>query len=601
MPTLQSDNAEIRQAAWIVPACLIFCAVLYVWAAPRGYDVSDDANALVWASSPFSYFYTVSEFGYLWHPVYWLVGGNIALFRLIGVLFLCVCGFALGGAMARFIGGRFSRGAGLIIAITMAAGTFWQSSITPRTPNYNTLDLGFLLVFFAALMWASARAVQPSVKAARMGDAAAAAVAGLALGVLFLSKPTTALVAGITGLAWIILLPPRHIWLCLAVAAGSLSVLLLTTLQMIFGGLVQYMTGLTVSLHQFGLRRGDNEANILVHSLVGTFLEERQRKIVSALIFGAVLAVLSGAVMLMPQRVRSWKSAWQPALGLAAAFGMGVVCVWWRITEFQGLATDPGYHLWRFAIPVAMLWTILLTAWMGINFQDRPARRMLIAAVFMMLAPLSYSFGTDTQLVFHMSGAAVFWAAGAIFLAAAGTPTWREALLSRFTILSGLATAGMLAGALIAPLRIHQTIFQQTEPVQVGADHATVLVDGETARYLRAFQASAASQGFAAGMPMIDLSEQGPGLAHALGAHILGTPWLVDGPFSKPTYYEAVLRAEPREQLRAAWVITSREFSLQDYAALLTRLGLDFPGGYTLVGQAELPAMPWRQQLWKPR
>src|ERR1700720_4391884 len=88
--------------AWVSALTIVSFAILWAvlfWAMGKGYDFTDDAHSLIWASNPFLYDWSVSEFGFLWHPIYRLVEGDIRLFRLAGATLLsgsaAIFGYAL--------------------------------------------------------------------------------------------------------------------------------------------------------------------------------------------------------------------------------------------------------------------------------------------------------------------------------------------------------------------------------------------------------------------------------------------------------------------------------------------------------------------------
>src|SRR5215207_487669 len=85
----------------VLTATLV-CWVVVVWAMGRGYDFTDDAHYLIWAANPFIYDWSVSEFGFLLHPIYRLVEGDIWLFRLAGATLLGGGAAVFGYALYRF-------------------------------------------------------------------------------------------------------------------------------------------------------------------------------------------------------------------------------------------------------------------------------------------------------------------------------------------------------------------------------------------------------------------------------------------------------------------------------------------------------------------
>jgi hypothetical protein len=52
-----------------------------LWYSYFGYDFTDEGYYLNWISNPWIYKASVSQFGFMYHPLYRLVGGDLALLR----------------------------------------------------------------------------------------------------------------------------------------------------------------------------------------------------------------------------------------------------------------------------------------------------------------------------------------------------------------------------------------------------------------------------------------------------------------------------------------------------------------------------------------
>ena len=59
-----------------------------LWYSRYGFDFTDEGFYLVWIANPFNYRVSTSQFGYLYHPLYLLLGRSISLLRQANVLAL---------------------------------------------------------------------------------------------------------------------------------------------------------------------------------------------------------------------------------------------------------------------------------------------------------------------------------------------------------------------------------------------------------------------------------------------------------------------------------------------------------------------------------
>src|SRR5260370_13522143 len=110
-----------------------------------GFDFTDEGFYLNWISNPWSYHSSVTQFGFVYHPLYELVGGDIVLLRQANVLILFVLGWALCFVLLRSIFiQRDSIDAplrtGLIgVALVAGAGSLSLFDLWLPTPGYNSL------------------------------------------------------------------------------------------------------------------------------------------------------------------------------------------------------------------------------------------------------------------------------------------------------------------------------------------------------------------------------------------------------------------------------------------------------------------------------
>src|ERR1700738_1930606 len=94
-----------------------------------GFDFTDEGFYLNWISNPWNYHSSVSQFGFVYRPLFKLVGGDIVLLRQANVLILFALAWALCFVLFRSVivqwdGVGTSLRAGLIgVALVAAAGS----------------------------------------------------------------------------------------------------------------------------------------------------------------------------------------------------------------------------------------------------------------------------------------------------------------------------------------------------------------------------------------------------------------------------------------------------------------------------------------------
>ena len=586
---------------WLVTISLLFCIAVFVWASPRGYDITDDAFYLITISHPFLYPYAVSEFGYLYHPLYLLAGGDVAALRNLGLAVLCGTGLAFGWTVARFISAREAPRIRYLIAATVVTCTFWQFYQTLRTPNYNELNLCALLLFFSALFYGTPVSY-PSTARSNMPSVAiiSGTVAGIALALMIIVKPTSGVLTAALGFVWIWLLRPPASWAAPASAAITALVVLFVAVLVIDGSLSAFVGNRLFALTLLRTRGTDGGIHGLGSSIIGPFTAGRRWKILPTLSLSVLFFILNALAFEILWGQQTTNKMWRRATFAILSISVGVLTAWWRMVPVKYPDNSPAYHAWYFVLPLILAAAAFTIGRRKIALNDPRVRRIAAAAVLLAMAPLAYSFGTDNVIVLHMSGAAVFWAASALLVVSLAEASRRGAMFGACAILCSAVTVGMFVGSMAAPVRILQPLWKQTEPVFIGTRGAHVLVDPQTAAYIRGLQNAAVAHQMKPGTRVIDLSRLGPGIVFALSGMAPATPWLhIDGRHPM-AFTREILGTVSQRQLQCAWVITGPSVDFRKDQLTLHSLGMNFPEDYEKIASASLIEMNWEQTLWKP-
>ena len=183
---------------WIALAISAAASVLLLgWVMLRcrsGFDFTDEGFYLNWISNPWNFRSSVTQFGFVYHPLYKLVGGDIVLLRQANVLILFALGWALCVALLRSIFIRWdSIGAsprvGTVgVALVAGAGSLTFFDLWLPTPSYNSLTIQSMMLAATGALLAGRELSKPSL--------AGWILVGIGGGLAFLAKPTSAAMLG---------------------------------------------------------------------------------------------------------------------------------------------------------------------------------------------------------------------------------------------------------------------------------------------------------------------------------------------------------------------------------------------------------------------
>ena len=98
----RADRRGVAKALLVagVLLSLLICGGLLVYGSGRGLDLTDEIFYLIWTRDPNAYALVYQPFGYLLHPLFGLVGGNLQIYRLSGFAIASGAGALLGWSAA---------------------------------------------------------------------------------------------------------------------------------------------------------------------------------------------------------------------------------------------------------------------------------------------------------------------------------------------------------------------------------------------------------------------------------------------------------------------------------------------------------------------
>ncbi|MGN7997918.1 hypothetical protein [Sphingomonas sp. 22176] len=452
---------------------LLFCGGLLVYGAGRGIDLTDEIFYLVWARDPEAYALLYQPFGYLLHPLYALCGGDVARYRLAGFAITAAAGALLGRQLAPEPAERWG------FAVFGAAAALVVYFPWIITPSYNsTANVGAMLVLTGV-----ATLLRDQAAPASASPAAVTIAFGLCLAAF--AKPPLFALCGVLLVVLAAAAFRRHRWRAVALVSALLFAALQINFFLPFRQIPALLARIAASQHILAL---PNTPLRLPIKVLGDWAA------VPPLLSVSTLAAI-GALALRRARWGKWLGYAAIAFGLLYLASTIPDTLDGGIPEFLGLA-------------------LLLIA---TGYAALVARRDALLLALLLIAPFAVALGTFNNQWAQLDFSMVFPLLALFRLASEDAVRWRQAAAYALSI---VAAPLLLLAAAMAPYSLPDSIFAQTIPVRHPLTGSPLLVDEETADFLKG------AQGKAAGAILVDLSGTGPGVAAALGAKAPVLLWL---------------------------------------------------------------------------
>lgn len=539
-----------------------FCVV----ALPRGFEITDEAYYLLMAMHPQSVQLYVSAQHWVTAHL-WAITGSLAAFRACGLILLAGSALVLAhGVFKAFsrhepafeagVASRFTVGSASIVFALLYASTINLS------PCYNLLAsaganaaAGFVLLGQSALG-------NPRRHGLNL-------LAGLAVAVEFVSKPSSGIATmAVLGL-WLLLLGPRPLKAKLAdgalVASGAaLGVLALVATQT---SLADVGVSLRRGLDLFQMVQTES-----VGARLGRYALEFARAALEAIVsFGFVIAALFGY---LATRHRLW-------LG---AVGAATIATMVGGDFLVGGADQYSKQVGSSFVLLAMILWLTLHLW--------KLRRMSAILVGGLVAlPYSVAVGTGNSIFTQVIISLAPWGAlVAVFVHMRLARKSDKALVVlMFVVLVTSVSAQILTSGFRMPYHMSQPVAAQTEHFQV-RDLGHVIGDAGTRRFVADMEAAVEKCAIPLRAPFLGLYNV-PGVALTMGAVPYMTPWL-----NNLAQAEAVVRQAPPEVLQLP-VLAIR---LEDDGGVpqLPSGFADFKSRFRYCGEGTYPFHMQRVQIW---
>jgi hypothetical protein len=230
-------------------------------------------------------------------------------------------------------------------------------------------------------------------------------------------------------------------------------------------------------------------------------------------------------------------------------------------------------------------------------------------AIFFIVLPYVSAFGTNNNYWVQGALVSLFWVlAGLVILMPAVSirSNWRILLPA---VISGqLITVFLLQAAMDWPYRQPQPFSQYDNVVAIGINESELILPQDLADYYLDVKKMVDRAGFHAGMPMIDMTGQGPGTLYAIGAKAIAQAWMIGGLPGSDNLAQAMLNRVSCAEIAQAWLLVDPDSITKLSPTILNSSGLNFEQNFEMATKIDIPPenlQRWgvasRQlQLWKP-
>jgi hypothetical protein len=558
---------------WIALAVAVIASLSLLgwvlWNCRSGFDFTDEGFYLNWMSNPWNYRASVSQFGFVYHPLYEAVGEDIALLRQANVLMLfalawLLCQTSLGSVRVQPAAiGPFARGGLAGIALVVASSILPFLQVWLPTPNYNSLTLQSMLL---AATGAVLVRRGPSTHSAAGWN-----IIGVGCGLAFLAKPPSAVMLGVL-LAIYLAAAGKLRFGGMLMAGATAGLLVVIAAFAIDGSLSDFVRRIVEGVNLSNRRLAAAHAMDRLFALDQVAFGRQQEA--HFIRFLVVLLITMGLALLA--------SRFQLLVSIFIAVLVAVVCIiavagLWSPKILRDL--EPLHFL---GIASGAILAALLTSRAACQV---PARKNLATAGLFLALPWAFAFGTDNGYLAAAAHAGLFWLlAGLVFCldrSQANAP-WQTLLPA--IGLSLVVTAGTLLGSIGAPYRQLEALNRQINVIDLPQGKSQLVVSKEAADYILTLRRVAAAGGFRPGDPMLDLTGESPGSLYAIGARPLAAPWTLGGYRGTTAFVAASLNAEPCDAIATSWILSDHGSTNTIPSEVLVGQGIDLSADYSVVG-----------------
>lgn len=569
----------------------VFTLAWVLWYCRYGIDFTDESFYIVWMSNPFNYSVSETQFGFIYHPLFELLNGNIVALRQANIMITFSLSLITGNIFLKTVFGCQSLQNIHRIVISGAIATASAASLVIAgswlpTPSYNSLALQALLIAASGLLLSDKHASRASIN----GWFLIGAGGWLA----FMAKPTTSVALGLFSGIYLLFAGKFNARLLIISVATAVGFIVLSAFA-IDGSIIMFIDRLKGGVEMLGMLGSGHTSDKWLR------LDDFQLGEKGNFILIACTTVFFSAAYFTQATMKALVLG-GTMLSIVIAFASLAIIMGLTHNSFDG-GLFHGLLIW--SVPFAAIMTGLsIYRFKGLLQISRA--NWTLALTFLAL-PYVYVFGTNNNYWVYSALAGIFWVlAGLVLLNPIASNRKFPALLLSLGLAVQMITVVMVHSGIESPYRQPHPLHDNDYKIEMGRPGSTLMLSKGFGRYIAEAIDLAKQTGFKQGMPMIDLTGQSPGILYAIGAINIGQAWTLGGYPGSCARAVAMLKKVNCQDVATAWILVEPEGPRKISSDVLLSFGADMASDFEIVGTFKTAEgvggykMARVQQLLKP-
>lgn len=583
---------KIKQINWshliINLICLVSTFSILYWIflyCSHGIDFTDEGFYLNWISNPFLYKASTTQFGYIYHPLFLLVEGNISKLRQFNFIITYILSFSLIYLLINKLIKieNMNKIVQLIICSGLALSSFTYLYI--QTPSYNHLTFQALIVTSIGIVLIDKNNFNKNI----LGFV----ILGLGGWLVFMAKPSSAIGLGIIILIYLML--SKQFQLKFVLVAILTAIFLLIISALVIDGSIEaffnrYILALEITKK---LQSGHNLSSIF----------RIDNLILPDLVIISILLIFFTSILLIFCELKNYKFSNLILVAICLPIFFFII----NLTLIE-IDWNPNYGTYQsykvFGIIFACIFISIVTI---IKNKFKITDFCWDLSILFLLLPYIFALGSNNNYWGHSSIATFFWLLSGFVISFTLIIRLKiNQSLIIFVIISQLITSLHIKERIEKPYRYNQSLRLDNIKITLNNKKNELVISNEFANYINDSRNVLSKSEFKRGDFIIDLSGQSPGLVYLLGAKSIGTPWNIGGYKGSLIKSKADFDLVNCVDIANSWVIYEKNGPISISTELLSELGAHFPDQYKLVGSWETAkgaggyAKKRTQELYKP-
>lgn len=576
-----------------------------------GIDITDEGYHLVSIVDPFEYPETTSYFGFVFHPIYKLLGGDFVLLRIVfwSSLYLISVYFfyslitldrndALSNEKQ-----RTSYGFAFVISAALAFSIFSNLQFWLPTPNYYSLTLCGIVIFALGII-IFAKGKEASFLSSGL-------LVGLSGALTFLAKPTSAAAIALVYVFFMISLINQVKYKKLILSAG-IAILTSITVLIVFafyssGSIEVYINNL-----QQGLAFGDillGKRFSSIESLIWRGSIDGFYGIIDNVIIFVVMSFLLGFwcyvsernIVLRKTTIKHKAFFWFSLVVFASLFLYAIYSFFYKNTLMYLTSSnlDRILFLWGPLLLIALFICCLRF------LKKQLSLRKVILSCCLLVLPYCYTFGTNHNYFMIITFASIFIPAAVVVLGNQSRSQEWLVYLSLYVISTTMLVIPPVVGEMYRQPNALRSAPDLLVKIDQGPLKNIIVVD-YVRQYFDTLKNKAESKGFQPGTPVLDFTGASSGTILAIGGKNVASAWMIGGYDGSNNAAKFRLAAIDSEEIRRSWILTEEWYRQIDHS-ILENFGLSFENDYEFVAEVTIPSplggrgSSRPQKLYKPK